>query len=336
MDIAAWATPKAKTPLEPFRYTAASLGPLDVALHITHCGICHSDLHLINDDWGVSRYPLVPGHEIIGEVTYLGSAVTHLKVGQRVGVGWQRSACGECEYCRCGEDNLCESSQATCVGHHGGFAGGIVTDSRFAFPIPDALKSVEAAPLLCAGVTVFSPLRRHQVGAGVRVGVLGIGGLGHLALQFGRALGAEVIALSSSRGKEDDARRFGASGFLVSTDAAAMKRARRSLDFILCTVNVDLPWADYMALLRPYGKLCFVGVPPSPLNLSAGAFIGGQKSVVGSAIGGRAMMTEMLAFAAAHQVAACIEAMPMIEVNAAVQRVAANQARYRMVLENRA
>lgn len=334
MDIAAWAAPKAKRALEPFRYAAAALGPSDVHIQITHCGICHSDLHLINDDWGNTPYPLVPGHEIIGQVIQVGSAVSHLRPGMRVGVGWQRSACGECEDCRRGDDNLCPRSQATCRGHHGGFADAIVADSRFAFSIPEPLSSAQAAPLLCAGVTVFSPLRRHQVGPGARVGILGIGGLGHLALQFAKALGAEVTALSSTRGKEADARRFGAHAFLGTTEKGALQGARRSLDFILCTVNVDLAWSDYMALLRPYGKLCFVGVPPAPLGLNAGAFISGQKSVTGSAIGGRAMMADMLAFAADHGIAAQIEAAPMDQVNAALSKVAANAARYRMVLQN--
>jgi uncharacterized zinc-type alcohol dehydrogenase-like protein len=305
-----------------------------VELGISHCGICHSDLHLINDDWGSSRYPLVPGHEIIGTVTRHGSAVTHLKPGQRAGVGWQRSACGECEYCRRGDDNLCAQSQATCVGHHGGFAAAIVTDARFAFPIPEAIASAEAAPLLCAGITVFSPLRRHGVGPGVRVGVLGIGGLGHLGLQFAARLGASVTALSSSAAKAEDARRFGAAEFLDTSDAAAMQRSRRSLDYILSTVNVDLPWKEYLKLLRPDGKLCFVGAAPSDLGLRAGDFISGQKTVTGSNIGGRAMMADMLAFAAEHGVRPKIEGLPMKDVNAALEHVAANRARYRMVLEN--
>jgi uncharacterized zinc-type alcohol dehydrogenase-like protein len=334
MSISAWAAAEAHRPLELFRYDPAPLGPGDVELRISHCGICHSDLHLINDDWGSSRYPLVPGHEIIGTVTRLGPAVTHLRPGQRVGVGWQRSACGECEYCRRGDDNLCTQSQATCVGHHGGFAAAIVTDARFAFPIPEAISSAEAAPLLCAGITVFSPLRRHRVGPGMRVGVLGIGGLGHLGLQFAARLGASVTALSSTAAKAEDARRFGAAEFLDTSDAAALQRGRRSLDYILSTVNVDLPWKEYLRLLRPDGKLCFVGAAPSNLGLRAGDLISGQKTVTGSNIGGRAMMADMLTFAAEHGVRPTIEGLPMKEVNAALARVAANQARYRMVLEN--
>lgn len=334
MTISAWAAPKAKSPLQAFSYEPASLGPQDVEIHITHCGICHSDLHLINDDWGSSRYPLVPGHEIIGTVARLGRDVKHLKAGQRVGVGWQRSSCGECEYCRRGDDNLCASSQATCLGHHGGFADAIVIDGRFAFPIPDALASAEAAPLLCAGITVFSPLRRYAVIQGPRVAVLGIGGLGHLGLQFAARLGATVTALSSTAAKRDDARRFGAAEFLDTSDAAAMQKARRSLDFILSTVNVDLPWGDYLKLLRPGGTLCFVGAAPSNLGIRPGELIGGQRTVTGSNIGGRAMMADMLNFAAQHGVRPRIEARPMGEVNAALERVAANHARYRMVLEN--
>lgn len=334
MTISAWAAPKAKSSLQAFRYEPAPLGPQDVEIHITHCGICHSDLHLINDDWGLSRYPLVPGHEIIGTVARLGRDVKHLKAGQRVGVGWQRSSCGECEYCRRGEDNLCAGSQATCLGHHGGFADAIVTDGRFAFPIPDALASAEAAPLLCAGITVFAPLRRHGAAQGKRVAVLGIGGLGHLGLQFAAKLGAAVTALSSTVAKRDDASRFGAAEFLDTSDATDMLNARRSLDFILSTVNVDLPWSDYLKLLRPGGTLCFVGAAPSNLGIRAGQLISDQRTVTGSNIGGRAMMADMLGFAAQHGVRPRIEARSMGEVNAALERVAANHARYRIVLEN--
>ena len=334
MSISAWAAPRAKSPLEAFQYTPSALGPQDVEIRISHCGICHSDLHLIDDDWGESRYPLVPGHEIVGIATRLGAAVSHLRAGQRVGVGWQRSSCGECEYCRRGDENLCARSEATCVGHHGGFAAAIVTDSRFAFPIPEALESASAAPLLCAGVTVFSPLRRHGVGPGMRVGIVGIGGLGHLAVQFAAKLGASVTALSSTAAKAEDARRLGAAEFLATSDAGGMRKAKRSLDYILSTVNVDLPWGEYLKLLRPNGTLCFVGAAPGNLGIRPGQLIGGQKTLTGSSIGGRAMMADMLSFAAERQVRPYIEARPMAEVNAALARVAANQARYRMVLEN--
>jgi len=334
MTIAAWAAPKARSALEPFSYEAAPLEAGDVEIRISHCGICHSDLHLINNDWGSSRYPLVPGHEIVGTVARAGMAVTHLKPGQRVGVGWQRYSCGECEYCRRGEDNFCGRRQDTCVGHHGGFASAIVTPACQAFPIPEALDSAAAAPLLCAGITVFSPLKRHGVGPGTRVGVIGIGGLGHLGLQFAAKLGAEVTAISSSPDKEADARRLGASGFLDTSAAGAVQKARASLDFILSTVYVDLPWSDYLRMLRPNGKLCFVAAPPSGLGLSAGALISGQRTLVGSGIGGSAMIKEMLVFAAGHGVTARVETRPMAEVNGAVQRAARNQARYRMVLVN--
>jgi len=334
MNIAAWAAQKARQPLEPFRYEAAPLGAQDVEIRISHCGVCHSDLHLINDDWGISRYPLVPGHEIIGTVARLGAGVTHLQAGQRVGVGWQRSSCGECEWCRRGDGNLCEKSQATCVRNHGGFAEAIVTDSRYAFPIPDALDSAQAAPLLCSGVTVFSPLFRHGIGKGTRVGVLGIGGLGHLALQFAAALGAEVTALSSSPSKEEDARAFGATDFLDTSDVAAVKARKRTLDYILSTVHVAQPWREYLRMLRPDGTLCFVGAAPE-FELRAGDFTSGQKTMTGSGIGGPRVMTEMLSFAAKHRVLPKIETVPMQEVNAAVAKVTANTVRYRMVLENR-
>ncbi len=192
MTIDAWAAQAAHAPLEPFRYDPDALGATDCEIEISHCGICHSDLHLLNDEWGSTRYPLVPGHEIIGTVTAAGTEAQDL-VGKRVGVGWQRSACLSCDDCGAGDDNLCARSQATCVGHHGGFARHIRADARFAFEIPSVLESAPTAPLLCGGITVFSPLRRFGVGPGTRVGVVGIGGLGHLALRFASAVGADRV-----------------------------------------------------------------------------------------------------------------------------------------------
>ncbi len=334
MKIDCFAARSAAAPLEPFRYTPDELGPFDVEIEITHCGICHSDLHLINDDWGVSIYPLVPGHEIVGTVVELGKHVTHIEKGQRVGVGWQRSACLTCNYCLAGEENLCEQQQATCVGHFGGFAKAIRADSRFAFAIPEALESENAAPLLCGGITVFSPLRNFGISPTMKVGVVGIGGLGHLAVQFARAFGCEVTAFSSSPEKENEARELGAHHFVASTDENALRAAAGSLDFILSTVSADLNWPVYLDILRPKGKLCLVGVPRHNLTIPAFPLIGSQKTVCGSPIGGRARIIEMLEFAARHGIKARTEAVPMSEVNEALQKVAANRARYRMVLVN--
>ena len=334
MTIHAQAAMASKQSLKPFQYEPAALGPNDIEIAITHCGICHSDIHLIDNDWGVSSYPLVPGHEIIGTIVDAGSNVKHLKQGQRVGVGWQRSSCLVCEQCVKGDENLCPENRATCVGNHGGFAERIRTDSRFAFAIPETLDSENAAPLLCGGATVYSPLKHYGVVPSMRVGVIGIGGLGHLALQFANAFGCEVTAFSSTSEKEKEARDFGAHRFIASTSAADLKKATGSLDFILSTAFANLDWGAYLQLLRPNGKLCFVGVPSAPIQIHIGVLLGGQKSVCASVIGSRNTIHEMLEFAARHDIEAKTEVMPLADVNKAIEKVRANKARYRMVLKN--
>jgi len=331
--IKSFAATTARAKLTEFEYPEKNLAAHDIEIQITHCGICHSDVHLIDNDWGISTYPLVPGHEIVGLIKSCGSSVKDLKVGDRVGVGWQRGACLDCEFCRRGEENLCGSAAPTCVGAHGGFAESIRLDHRFAFRIPDALKSENAAPLLCGGITVYSPLRLYDVKPHHRVGVIGIGGLGHLAIQFARAWGCEVTAFSSTEEKREEALSFGAHHFVATRDAGAVSRVRSEFDFILSTVHVDLDWNLYLSALRPNGKLCFVGVPTSAVQVPAFALIGGQKSIVGSNTGGRAMIAEMLEFAARHQIQAKSEVVPLNQVNQAVQKVRENRARYRMVLK---
>lgn len=334
MPIDCLAAHAAKEPLRPFQYEPPQLGPGDVEIQITHCGICHSDLHLIDNDWGMSIYPLVPGHEIIGTVTAVGASVTSLEIGKRVGVGWQAGACLDCAYCLRGEENLCARNQPTCVGRPGGFAERIRVHSHFAFPIPEAIDSQTAGPLLCGGITVFTPLRVFEVTPWMRLGVIGIGGLGHLALQFARAFGCEVTAFSSTPAKEAEAKKFGAHHFATSTDPAALAGLRSSFDFLLSTVQTDLDWNAYLNLLRPKGKLCVVGASPQPLSIPAFALIVGQKTVCGSNTGGRPTILEMLDFAARHGIRPQVELKPMAEANAALARLASNQARYRLVLVN--
>jgi alcohol/geraniol dehydrogenase (NADP+) len=334
MTIHAHAAMAPKQALTPFSYEPAGLGPWDVEVAITHCGICRSDIHLIDNDWSVSSYPLVPGHEIIGAIEDAGAEVKHLKKDQRVGIGWQRGSCLVCEQCLKGNENLCPKNRATCVGNHGGFAERIRVDSRFVFPIPDVLASENAAPLLCGGATVYSPLKHWGIVPSMRVGVIGIGGLGHLALQFAHAFGCEVTAFSSTPDKEKEACSFGAHRFIASKNPAALKKAAGSLDFILSTVFGSLDWNAYLSLLRPNGKLCFVGVPAELIQIHVGALLGGQKSVCASVIGSRNTIREMLEFAARHEILARIEVVKMADVNAAIEKVRANKARYRMVLQN--
>jgi uncharacterized zinc-type alcohol dehydrogenase-like protein len=320
--------------LLPFRYDPGELGLQEVEIGITHCGICHSDLHLISNDWSISQYPFIPGHEIIGTITAVGSQVRSLKVGQRVGLGWQSNSCGECEWCSRGLENLCASMEATCVHRNGGYADKVRANARFVMRIPEALPSEQAAPLLCGGITVYSPLRDHGINPSSRVGVVGIGGLGHIAIQFARVFGAEVTAFSTSTGKEEEARALGAHHFVHSRESKSMKEVAGSLDFILNTANADQDWNVYIQTLRPTGTLCFVGVPPSPVSLQAFPLIAGIRTVTGSPIGSPQRMREMLDVAARHGVKATTEAFAMAKANDAIEKVKKNKVRYRAVLAN--
>jgi alcohol/geraniol dehydrogenase (NADP+) len=331
MSFHARAAHSKKGALKPFVYEPLPLGPHDVEIRISHCGICHSDVHLVDGDWGVGSYPMVPGHEIVGMVAAAGPEVTQLDVGQRVGIGWQRGACLACEACGNGDENLCEDQKATCVGHHGGFADRIRLDGRFAFPIPDGLASESAAPLLCGGATVYSPLRRWAKPS-MRVGVVGIGGLGHLALQFASAMGCEVTAISSTPDKEPEARSFGAHRFLATRDPRVLRGAASSLDFVLSTLFVATDWEALLGTLRPNGVLCLVAAPSEALTVPGIALLAGQKSVTGSGTAGRPAIREMLAFAARHRIAARVQVRPLAEADSALGDVRKGRARYRIVL----
>ena len=317
-----------------FRYDPGKLGAHDVEIAITHCGICHSDLHLIANDWGISQYPFIPGHEIIGKVSAVGSEVKSLEVGQRVGLGWQSNSCGHCEWCLTGRENLCPESEGTCVHRNGGYADRVRANSRFVVPIPDALESEQAAPLLCAGITVYNPLRINGINPSSRVGVVGIGGLGHLAIQFARVFGAEVTAFSTSPAKEEEARALGAHHFVNSLESKAMKDAAGSQDFILTTVNADQDWGAYLQALRPNGTLWFVGVPPSPVSVQAFPLISGLRTIGGSPVGSPSLLHEMLLVAARHSVKATTELFPMAKANDAIEKVKKSKVRYRAVLAN--
>jgi alcohol/geraniol dehydrogenase (NADP+) len=332
MAIHGFAASKAKSTLEPLSYAPKPLGPSDVEVKITHCGICHSDIHLIDNDWHMSHYPFIPGHEVVGTVSDAGQYAV-LKRGQRVGIGWQSASCMECEWCIKGEENLCVRAEATCVGRNGGYADTIHVDSRFAFPIPESISSEEAAPLLCGGITVYSPLRRY-VKPSMKVGVIGIGGLGHMAIQFAHAMGCEVTAFSTSPEKKNEAHDFGATHFIMVKDVDQMNKAKNSLDFIIFTSTHGVNWATYLDILRPCGTLCIVGADPEPMTISGSTLLAGNKQVVGSNTGGRAAILEMLDFAARHSIKAQVEIMYMKDANEAVAKVRKNDARYRVVLKN--
>jgi uncharacterized zinc-type alcohol dehydrogenase-like protein len=320
--------------LLPYKYDAGELGENDVEVKISHCGVCHSDVHLIDNDWGLSKYPFIPGHEIVGTVAKIGSRVTSLTVGERVGIGWQSDSCGVCEWCRQGEEHLCPQAQPTCVGRNGGYADAIRVNWRFAIKVPEVLESENVAPLLCGGITVYSPLRNLGVRPSWRVGVIGIGGLGHMGLQFANAFGAEVTAFSTSKNKEEEARKLGAHQFVNTRETGAMKKLAGTFDLLLSTVNADQDWGGYVNALRPKGTLCLVGVPPSPLAIQAFALVGGQKAIAGSPTGSPHDLAEMLDVAARHGVKAVTERFAMEKANEAVVKVKKNQVRYRAVLAN--
>ncbi len=257
-----------------------------------------------------------------------------LEVGQRVGLGWQSNSCGQCEWCMKGQENLCPFSEGTCVHRHGGYADRVRANARFVVPIPGALPSEQTAPLLCGGITVYNPMRINGINPSSRVGVVGIGGLGHLAIQFARVFGAEVTAFSTSLAKEEEARALGAHHFVNSRETKAMKEVAGALDFVLTTVNADQDWSAYLQTLRPNGTLWFVGVPPSPVSVHAFPLISGLRTIGGSPVGSPARLREMLDVAARHGVKATTELFPMAKANEAIEKVKKGKVRYRAVLAN--
>lgn len=324
-----------ETGLEKKPISLPPLGRDDVLIQVQACGICHSDLHLIDNDWGVSRYPFAPGHEIVGKVVAKGmGAPDELKLGTVVGIGWQRGSCGKCENCLSGRDNLCPYSEATCVSHDGGFADAHVSHWQYVFPLPEFLQRPEAAPLFCGGGTVYSPLREFLPNKYSRVGIIGLGGLGHMAVLFASEMGHEVTVFSHSPEKEKEARSLGAHRFVNSTSEAELKKNRGYYDLILNTAFADLPFKAYAKLLRADGTLAFVGVPPSALGISANDLLGSRARVAASPIISRFRMMEMLEFCAVNQILPKTEVFPMDEVNQAITKLRKNQVHYRAVLVN--
>ena len=333
MRVSCYAAMAKGAELEPFEYAAPELGDFDVRVEISHCGVCYGDVHMIDDDLGIAVYPFVPGHEAIGTVTEIGSKVVLLNVGDRVGIGWQARSCGHCPECLGGNENRCVEMAANATWTpYGGFADTIAVNSRFALPIPEPIDSEHAASLMCGGITVYEPLRRFAEPA-MTVGVVGIGGLGHLALKFAAAYGCEVIAFSSSKDKRNDAKAFGAHEFVLHTDAVAMAKFARTLDIILMTAHADLEWPTVLSLLKPLGKMVILGIPPQPITLLPIQVIFGQLWVGGTAIGSPNSIRQMLDFTARHDLMPQIEILPMEKVNEAIAKLKSNKARYRMVLE---
>lgn len=322
-------------PLEPFTYEPPNMGEKEVRVSISHCGVCYTDIQGINDHYGIVEFPFVPGHEIVGTVSAVGQAVSGLKEGDRVGIGWQGRSCMHCEWCLQGNEQLCKDiDNCGTWKPYGGFSSSVVVDGRFAYPLPAGIPSEVAAVLMCAGISVFTPLRSYAAQGSQKVGIIGVGGLGHLAIQFAHAFGCEVTAISSSPGKEEEALKFGADHFILSQDQDAMRRVRYSFDLLLYTSHRTSDWTSLVNSIRVNGRMVIIGFPDDPVTFDPLELVVNQMSITGSFIGSRAGMKEMLLFAQEHGIAPKIELMSMSQANAAIQKVRENKARYRIVLVN--
>jgi uncharacterized zinc-type alcohol dehydrogenase-like protein len=320
------------TLLEPIVYDSPELAEMDVRVTITHCGVCYTDIHAIEDYYGITKYPFVPGHEIVGSVTEVGTAVTIIKVGDRVGIGWQGRSCGRCEWCRRGEVQLCQDiADASSMEPYGGFASSITIDSRFAYRLPDRLPSEYAAVLMCAGLSVFNPLRKYALSIPQKIGIVGMGGLGHLAIQFAHHLNYEVTVISTCPDKKAEALAFGADDFIIN-ERSSLRRIDYGLDLVLVTSHGAIQTEPLMMTLRKNGIFVLVGFPD--LNFNSTDLVAHQLSITGAFLGNQATMREMLAFADSNAIKPCIEVMPMSRVGEALIRVRENKARYRIVLTN--
>lgn len=320
--------------LTPFEYEPGPLGAEQVEIKVEYCGICHSDLSMLDNEWGFSAYPLIAGHEIVGTVAAAGPQAKRVKVGDRVGLGWNSGSCLCCPQCLAGDYNMCASGEGTIVGRPGGFAERVRCHWIWAAPMPAGVESVSGGPLLCGGITVFNPIVQFGVRATHRVGVVGIGGLGHMALGFLNKWGCEVTAFTSSEAKHAEALTMGAHHCVSSKDSAALKKIAGSLDFILVTVNATLDWEAMIGALAPKGRIHFVGVVPVPVAVAVFGLISQQRSVSGSPSGSPIVVDQMLAFCARHQIAPIIEQFPMSRINDALEHLRAGKARYRVVLKN--
>ena len=338
MRVNAFAAATPGADLTPYEYEPDELGPLEVDVEVTHCGICHTDLMVIDNDWGTG-VPAVAGHEVAGIVTAVGPLVdtNRLAVGQRVAVGGVAGSCMSCQYCLTGRQQLCARRDSMAFrGDRGGFASSVrASDWRFVFPLPEAIELEHAGPMLCAGVTVFAPFVRHNITPADHVGIVGIGGLGHLAIQFARAWGCEVTAISTSPDKRDQAVALGADHFIATRATDEVAQAAGTFDFIICTVPADLPWDDYLASLKPQGTLIVVGASESAMQINPLSLVFAEKKISGGLVASPHETRQMLDFAARTGVRPVVEAFAMTDINAALARVRSGDIRFRAVLSTR-
>lgn len=342
MKVKGLAALQAGGPLVPYEFERRAVGTKDVAFKISHAGICHSDIHQVKEEWGPALFPMVPGHEIVGFVSEIGSEVKKFKVGDRIGVGVFIDSCRECEPCKTGLQQYCDKGMTgTYNGYErdgktvafGGYSNGFVINEDYALQIPSNLEMAEVAPLLCAGITLYSPIRYFNTGPDKQVGVMGLGGLGHMGVKFAAALGAEVTVLSHSESKREDALRMGAKEFIVIKNPEDLKPHRRRFDLLLNTVSAQLDLNAYVQTLKINGTMAIIGLPDSPYSVNAGALLDGRKSLTGSMIGGIPEIQEMLDFAGKHNITSDIELINADYVNQAYLRTVASDVKYRFVID---
>jgi len=337
-----YGTQSAQSPLGPLNFTRREPGPTEIVVDILFCGVCHSDLHMVRNEWGQSSYPLVPGHEIVGRVTAAGSAVTKFKVGGIAAIGVIIDSCRKCAPCKRSEENYCDEGPTLTYAAKdrvdgsttmGGYSSNYVVDERFAHHVPANLDMAGVAPLLCAGITTYSPLRHWNVGPGKKVGIVGLGGLGHMALKFAHSLGAHTVQFTTNLRKKEDAMRLGADEVVLSSDVKAMKAHTHSFDFIVDAVSAPHPVDDYTALLKQDATICLVGLPDKPPAVSVFNLIGRRVSVAGSMIGGMNETQQMLDYCGEHNITSDVEVIPIQRVNEAYERMLKQDVKYRFVID---
>ena len=337
-----YAAQDATTPLGPFNFERREVGEKDVLIDILYCGVCHSDLHQVRNEWGNSIFPMVPGHEIVGRISKVGSGVTKFKEGDLAGIGCFVDSCRTCPSCQEGLEQYCEVHNVGTYNSteldgktptYGGYSSQIVVDEKYTLKVSENLDLSRVAPLLCAGITTYSPLREWKVGPGHKLGVIGLGGLGHMAVKLGASMGAEVTVLSTSPGKEADARELGAHKFAVTRDAAQLDEYSNYFDFIIDTVSAPHDLNLYLTLLKRDGTMILVGAPPEPTPLASFSLIPKRKRIVGSMIGGITETQEMLDYCAEHNILSDVEVIPMGEINQAYERMLRSDVKYRFVID---
>lgn len=340
----AYAAQSATTPLGPFTLDRRDLKPNDVHIEVLYCGVCHSDIHQARNEWSGSKYPMVPGHEIVGRVVKVGDKVKKFKAGDLAGVGCFVDSCRTCPQCAAGEEQYCEKGmtgtynsfeRGTTIPTYGGYSNNIVVDEQYVLRVSDKLDLSAVAPLLCAGITTYSPLRHVGVGKGHKVAVLGLGGLGHMAVKFAASFGAEVTMLSGSPSKEADAKKLGAHNFILTSDAEKMKAAAGSFDFILNTVSAPHDYSTYLKLLKTDGTMIVVGIPPAPQAIPASDLIMKRKTIIGSLIGGIRETQEMLDYCAEHNIVSDVEVISADYINTAYERMLKGDVKYRFVIDTK-